>query len=193
MYRILQIFVLVATFVAAAWVAIVVPQEPTDRVTLDLVRQLDAQFIDEPAIEFQLSDLNGNPHSLSEFRGQVVFLNFWATWCPPCVEETPSLVALSQTLADRPFKIIAVTHDEDPDALIQFVREQQMDTSNILILRDPTGDLAERYGTALLPETYVIDPTGQILARFVGAEDWSDPNVLRLVERLIRFPWKFQS
>lgn len=190
MKRILQIGIWVAALVAAYWSAAAVTDDPYDPVTADQIRELNGTLVDQPARGFLLHDLDGNPHSLSELRGRVVFLNFWATWCPPCVEEIPSMLSLARGLADDEFIMLAVTQDDDPAALVSFLRDAGMTSSEVLILQDPGGELTRAYGTQLLPESYVIDREGVVVARFMGPRDWSSEPALRLIQRLLRHPWK---
>jgi cytochrome c biogenesis protein CcmG, thiol:disulfide interchange protein DsbE len=184
--------VVLASLVLAAVVAGVatVVDEPYDRVVGNLIQQLDGDLQDRPAPSFQVSDLNGNPVSLSAFRGEVVFLNFWASWCPPCLEEFPSMLALATAMRDRPFRMIALTQDEDPEAMLAFLRTLDLPDDRILIAQDPEGQVAHAYGTRLLPESYIIDPRGMIVARFAGERDWSRPEAQQLTERLVRHPWR---
>ncbi len=190
MRRLLQIGIWVAAFVGAYWSVSVVTDDPYDPVTADQVRELNGSLVDLPARGFLLHDLEGNPHSLGDLRGRVVFLNFWATWCPPCVEEIPSMLSLARGQSQDEFIMLAVTQDDDHDALISFLREAGMTSNDVLILQDPGGELTRAYGTQLLPETYVIDRAGTVVARFMGPRDWSSEPALRLIQRLLRPPWK---
>ena len=93
--------------------------------------------------------------------------------------------ALASAYRDRAFRMIAVTQDEDPEALVSFLRETGMTGDDVLILQDPNGELTAAYGTRLLPETYMIDRSGQVFARFMGLRDWSSEASIRMVERLL--------
>jgi len=176
--------------VAMYWGVVLVPDDPYDPVTTAQIRELRGTLVDEAARDFQLSDLDGQPHSLSDLRGRVVFLNFWATWCPPCVEEMPSMLALANRLAGDDFVMVAVTQDQDADTLVAFLRDAGFFGSDVLILQDPDGTLTQAYGTELLPETYIIDRAGTLVARFMGPRDWSSEPAQRLISRLLRHPWK---
>jgi thiol-disulfide isomerase/thioredoxin len=117
-------------------------------------------------------------------RDTLVFLNFWATWCGPCREELPSMFRLRQELADRRFKMVAVSYDESWDDIRQAFQRwfQRTPTPEQLeVLRDPNLDdgktLRETFGTTKIPDTYVL-LNGRILARFVNARDWTDPNIV---------------
>lgn len=112
--------------------------------------------------------------SLRDFNGQVVVLNFWATWCPPCVEEMPSLVAMQSQLKGRGVAVLAVSVDIDKGAYEKFVREHAGDLQTV---RDPDQKSNVLYGTYKFPETYVIDRKGVIRRKFIGAVDWTQPDI----------------
>ena len=117
----------------------------------------------KPAPDFTVSDGVTTVH-LAGYRGQVVLLNFWATWCEPCVVELPSLLQLHH---DRPdLAILAVSIDEDADAYTRFIARRHVD---LITVRDPAQSAAKLYHTDMWPETYVIDRKGIIRRKFVGA------------------------
>lgn len=117
---------------------------------------------------------------LSQFRGKPVVLNFWATWCPPCVEEMPSLVQLQKQLGNK-VTIVAVSEDADDAAYKQFVRDHNVD---LLTVRDTQRNTNEAYGTFKFPETFVIDRDGKIVRKFIGATDWTSPDIVAYLNRL---------
>ena len=135
-----------------------------------------------PAPEFRLPSLGGDSVSLGERRGHPVLVNFWATWCPPCVEETPALVALDRKLRSRGLEVLGVSMDEEEAPLRAFVDRYQL---GYRVLRDPTAATAHRYGTYKYPETYLVDATGQIIRRWVGAVDWARTDVMKDIEDAI--------
>jgi thiol-disulfide isomerase/thioredoxin len=177
---------------AAALVgAVVIPNdEPLDRLVVDSLVQTDGQLVDAPAPTFELEDLDGRPVTLADLRGEVVFLNFWATWCPPCRDEMPSMVALAEAMEDRPFRMVAASQDDSHEDLVAFLLEFGVDPSRVLILRDHDGAVARRYGTELLPETYFIDPDGTIVAKYVSTRDWTEPAFRSILERMITRTWR---
>lgn len=154
---------------------------------LDAVAQLDGEWVDRPAPSFELPDTDGKIHKLSDYRGKVIFLNFWASFCAPCVEEMPSMERLIRQYENQGLVMIAISHDTekaDMDGFMQqFLPGQR---SAMTVLWDPTVSVAPTYGTELIPETYVIDREGRIVARFVNAYDWTLPEVKQLIEALIR-------
>lgn len=131
------------------------------------------------APRLELETLNGGHFSLEKLRGEVVLVNFWATWCPPCVAETPSLVALWQRMEPRGLRMVGVSVDTDESALRRFVASQGILYPTV---RDPGGSTAHRFGTFKYPETYLIDRSGQIVRRWVGALDWAEPTVIAELE-----------
>ena len=112
--------------------------------------------------------------SLHELRGQVVVLNFWATWCPPCIEEMPSMVEMQQQLKNRGVTVLAVSVDVDPDAYHKFIKDHNVD---LLTVRDSDQKSNSLFGTNKFPETYVIDREGKIRRKFIGAQNWTSRDI----------------
>lgn len=135
-----------------------------------------------PAPEFVLPDLQGNQVSLSSFKGKVVFLNFWATWCEPCKEEMPSMESLNRYLKDREFVMLAVSIDKDPSKIESFMKELNL-TMNVLLDKD--SKIFQRYKTTGVPETFIIDKNGIIAEKIVGPRDWTRPENLRTIETVL--------
>ena len=135
--------------------------------------------IGEKAPDFTLTD-SERTVSLAQLRGKPVLLNFWATWCPPCIEEMPSLVQLQKQLGDK-VTILAVSEDADDAAYKQFVRDHNID---LLTVRDPKNAANTLYGTFKFPETYVIDKDGVIRRKFIGAADWTNPEIIEYLNKL---------
>ncbi len=125
------------------------------------------------APDFTVTDGSRNV-TLHDLRGKVVVLNFWATWCPPCVEEIPSMVEMQQRLKDRGITVLAVSVDVDQAAYQRFIRDHKVD---LLTARDPDQKSNLLYGTSQFPETYVIDRQGVIRRKFIGAVDWNEPEI----------------
>lgn len=119
--------------------------------------------------------------TLSEFRGKVVVLNFWATWCPPCVEETPSLVQMQQRMKDKGVVVLAVSVDADADAYHRFLKDHGV---NLLTVRDADQKSNALYGTIRFPETYVIDRNGTVRRKFIGPVDWNSPDITDYLSKL---------
>jgi cytochrome c biogenesis protein CcmG, thiol:disulfide interchange protein DsbE len=119
--------------------------------------------------------------TLSQLKGQIVVLNFWATWCPPCIEEMPSLVQMQQKMKDKGITVLAVSVDADGNAYQQFLRDHNV---NLLSIRDPDQKSNQLYGTFKFPETYIIDRGGIVRRKFIGAVDWTEPDVLEYLGKL---------
>jgi cytochrome c biogenesis protein CcmG, thiol:disulfide interchange protein DsbE len=131
-----------------------------------------------PAPDFTLTD---GSHSvrLADYRGKIVVLNFWATWCKPCVAELPSLMAMQQQLPN--LQVIAVSTDEDPQAYREYLVEHKI---TLLTVNDSAHRSSDIYGTIRWPETYVIDQHGVIRRKFIGAQDWTSLEILEYLRRL---------
>jgi|ERR1039457_6168895 thiol-disulfide isomerase/thioredoxin len=132
--------------------------------------------VGELAPVLTLRDIAGKISSLSDYRGKVVLLNFWATWCPPCREEIPSMMRLNKAMADKPFQMVAVSIDEGGKAAVEaYFRKTK---TFLPVYLDSSQDTARRYGLTGVPETFIIGKRGVIMKKVVGAMDWSDPMVI---------------
>jgi cytochrome c biogenesis protein CcmG/thiol:disulfide interchange protein DsbE len=119
--------------------------------------------------------------TLSQFRGQVVVLNFWATWCPPCIEETPSMVLMQSRLKYKGVVVLAVSIDDDAAAYHKFLKDHSV---NMVTVRDEDRRAASLYGTFGWPESYVIDRNGVIRRKFIGAVEWTSPEIMDYLSKL---------
>jgi len=128
------------------------------------------------------TEIYGKPGHLSDLRGKVVVLNFWATWCPPCVEETPSLNKLQKYIESRNGLVLGVSVDEDPAAYEKFLKDQGV---NFPTFREPTRKLALDYGTPVFPDTYIIDRHGKIARKFYGPQQWESPDMLAYFDAIL--------
>ena len=114
-----------------------------------------------------------------KLRGKVVVLNLWATFCAPCVEELPSLLALQQKMPG--IHVVAVSTDQDDDIYRKFLVRHHV---NVLTVRDADQKVNQMYGTVLIPETYIIDQKGYIRRKFIGAQDWTSPDMMDYLAKL---------
>jgi cytochrome c biogenesis protein CcmG, thiol:disulfide interchange protein DsbE len=119
--------------------------------------------------------------TLSQFKGQVLVLNFWATWCLPCVEEMPSLVRMQQRMQSKAVTVLAVSIDVDESNYRRFLKDHNV---NLLTVRDPDQKTNSLYGTSKFPETYIIDRNGVVRRKFIGAVDWTAPDVMDFLSKL---------
>ena len=133
-----------------------------------------------PALE--LASLDGTAHRLEDYRGRVVLVNFWATWCEPCREEMPSIERLRRSLDARRFAVLAVNVGEGPRAAADFAEQMGLGFT-FLLDRDTTASKA--WGARVLPATYVVGPDGKLRYRFYGALDWSREDVRKAIRELI--------
>lgn len=132
-----------------------------------------------PAPDFTLRDLAGREVRLADLRGKVVLVNFWATWCPPCREEIPSMVGLNRAMAGKPFQMLAVSIDEGGKQAVEAYLAKA--GAALPVLLDTEKKIGKRYGITGVPETFVIDRQGVILKKVVGPLAWDDPTVVKFL------------
>lgn len=136
------------------------------------------------APSFELSLLGASsPVSLADFRGQVILLNFWATWCKPCEDEMPAMERLYRTLQPEGFEMLAVSVDEGFEAVERF-RQRLGVTFPILL--DPSQEVARRYQTTGFPESLLIDRDGMIVERYIGPREWDHPTYAKRIRKLLK-------
>jgi len=147
--------------------------------------RMDTPKITRPAPDFTLHDLAGRTVQLSDYTGKVVLLNFWASFCAPCIEEMPSLQQLWETYGPDEFAVIGVAVDREtkPVAVEKFIEKFQL---SFPIPLDPLGNVREAYEITKLPITYLINQDGQFIGRFIGERDWSSPAAHRTIKKLIQ-------
>jgi cytochrome c biogenesis protein CcmG/thiol:disulfide interchange protein DsbE len=116
---------------------------------------------------------------LSKLRGRVVLLNLWATWCAPCLQELPSLLELQKRMPE--VAVVAVSIDQDPDVYRKFLVDHHVD---LLTVRDEDMRVNALYGTAQIPETYVIDKQGVVRRKFVSAQEWTSPEIMSYLQKM---------
>jgi peroxiredoxin len=136
------------------------------------------------APDFVLNDLAGKTVALSSFRGKVVFLNLWATWCPPCLTEMPSIEALHKSFAMNPdFVALMVSEDSDVKRPPAYIRKNNFDFA---VLLDPENKVGEAYDVSGLPESFVIGRDGRIVAHHVGPYDWANTSIREALHDLLK-------
>jgi thiol-disulfide isomerase/thioredoxin len=134
--------------------------------------------------DFTLPDVNGDPHALSDYRGRVLMLNFWATWCPPCRREMPSMQRLYAKYRDRGLAVVAVNQWEDEQLVSEFIGHLSL-VPDFPILFDRENRVAETYGVKGLPTTYLLDRDGNIRFVAIGGREFDHPEVEALIEGLL--------
>ena len=136
------------------------------------------------APNFTLKDLNGRPVSLSDHKGKVVLVNIWATWCPPCVAETPSIDKLYKMMKDENFDLMAISIDEGGKKAVEsFMKKKNL---SFPVLLDPDGRVAGLYGTTGVPESFIVGKDGSIDNHIIGAIDWTSPKVIEHLHELMK-------
>ena len=136
------------------------------------------------APNFTFPGLDGKMVSLADYRGQVVLVNIWATWCPPCVDEMPSMEKLYQELKEEGFEILAVSIDESgSEAVGPFVTKHKL---SFPVLLDPRGEIKALYQVTGIPESYIIDKKGIVVEKIVGPRNWAASGAIRYFRKLIQ-------
>lgn len=140
--------------------------------------------VNKPAPEFSLTDNNGTVWNLADLRGKVVFVNFWATWCPPCREEMPSMVLLDRSMREqnKDFVMLTILSNDDPEKGDAFVRSLG---ATFPVLADPDGKVATAYGLTGVPETYIIDKKGILREKYIGAWPWASKGALDVLAKYL--------
>ena len=160
---------MVALVAALGWVVSGSMEEPITKVG-------------DSAPVFRMKTENGKTLTEKDFGGKLLVLNFWASWCAPCVQEVPSLDQFQKEFAPQGVIVLGVSVDKNKELYERF-REQynvSFETS-----RDPEWDLAAKYGTFQLPETYIIDRSGKVVQKVIAAQNWMDPKFLESVKKLL--------
>lgn len=145
-------------------------------------RQGEPSLAGRMAPDFAL-ELDGKAIRLADLRGQVVVLDFWASWCPPCIEEAASLNALQERIADRGGMVLAISQDEDQAEYERFLEQHKIVFPTY---REPEKAIPLSYGTSMIPEAYIIARDGRIVRKVVGAQDWTSPEMLSIFDLLLR-------
>lgn len=155
-------------------------------VAADLPPQTMTLVPGKPAArEFALPDMDKKIHRLSEARGQVTMVNFWATWCPPCRRELPSMQRLWEQLRDQGFAMYAINIGEDEEAIFPFILATGVEIT-FPILLDRQAEVIKQWPVLGIPTTFVLDRDGRVVYRAVGGREWDDPELLETIRALMR-------
>ena len=137
------------------------------------------------APEFELRDLHKQPHRLSEYRGKVVLVNFWASWCVPCVTEMPGMQRLADTLKDQPFEILAINVSDSENRIHEFLRRMGL---RLTILMDLDGEAFKAWQGKVLPASFLLDRSGRIRYQVIGPLEWDGDEAGKIIEELLQHP-----
>jgi thiol-disulfide isomerase/thioredoxin len=134
--------------------------------------------------DFSLPDMDGELHTLQDYRGKVVLINFWATWCPPCRREMPALEQLYSNLGDQAFAVLAINQWEDADHVFAYMGDLNVFPS-FPILFDPESRVSAEFGVKGLPTSFLLDKQGRVVFRAVGGRDFAHPEVEQTIRSLM--------
>lgn len=138
----------------------------------------------QPAINFTFKDLDDKTHSLSDYRGQVVLVNYWATWCPPCRRELPAMERLYQKLKGEPFMVLAVDQWESFDLVFAFTGQLDPQPTFPLLL-DQKSTATRDWNVKALPTSFIVDKRGRVVYRAVGGREFDHPEIEKIIRALI--------
>jgi peroxiredoxin len=145
-----------------------------------------APRVGQPVPDFTLPALQGRSVQLSALRGKVVFINVWATWCPPCIEEMPSIQQLYDRFQGRGLEVLTISVDPLGAQVVEpFMREHQL---RFPVLLDTKGTIERLYRTAGYPESFIVDKGGRLVEKVIGPRDWAHPQMFAMFERLMAAP-----
>ena len=142
-------------------------------------------YTGRPLPDFTLTDLHGKEHKLSHLKGKVVMVNFWATYCTPCIKEMPSMQRLDKKFKGNPFQILAINMAEDHASVEAFMKRHKIEVT-FPILLNTAGDVAEAWMVTAVPTTFVIDRQGHIRYALYGAIEWDSDEVIKTVDDLMK-------
>ena len=132
-------------------------------------------------VEIQLKDQNGRPTSFSEFRGKIVFINFWTSWCLACVIEMPSMEKLHEKFKDKDFVMVGINLQESEATILKFYKEHKLTFTTLL---DSTGDVGNAFRIRGIPTTFILDKNGIIIGKALGPREWDSRDSFALFEYL---------
>ena len=146
-------------------------------------RALGAESRDLALPAASLQDLEGQPIRLEDYAGKFLVVNFWATWCEPCINEWPELDQLAQRFADRDdVVVLAISVEKDRSAIAPFLERMALSDTPVVVAWDPSEDLHRQFGSTKLPDTYFVDPSGRVTHAFINVREWGAPGAARCVE-----------
>lgn len=190
MPRALKPLLILLALVAAAALVLLTPTRQFDPRVSSSMAALGFETRDHAAFPFELARIDGAPVRLENFRGRWVLVNFWASWCEPCRDEMPSMREFARSFSGDRLRLLAISLDESDQEMRKFLIDEGIMPEDFVVAHDVDGEVSARYGSRLLPETWIVDPEGHVIARVQGAIDWTRPDVLELFEVLLRDGWR---
>jgi len=136
----------------------------------------------DQATSFAVTASDGKSYSIGDFHGRILVLNFWASWCKPCVDEMPSLNRFAAEMKDKGVTVLGISVDHDEEKYKKFLKAANI---SFPVYRDAKADIPSSYGTYKYPETYIIDKSGKVVEKIIGEKMWLDPEVIANVKRYL--------
>lgn len=140
---------------------------------------------------FNLSNSSGKKVRLDEFKGNVTVVHFWATWCPPCIEEIPRWISAAESYKQRPIKFIAISLDSRWEDALKILPNSLSSNAGVISLIDPSLKVSEEYGSFQFPETYILNKKHEIISKLVAGQDWQGKDMKELIEKILQDASKF--
>ena len=152
---------------------------------IELIKKLGGSISKKPIkmIDAKIMSINGKTSKLSDYKNKIILLNLWATWCPPCRAEMPSMQKLYNNFKNKNFTIIAVSQGENLSIVKKYTNDNNY---NFPIYIDNNNEVARSYNTGSIPTTYLIDKNGYLIARFIGGRDWYSKEAINLINELLK-------
>lgn len=163
--------ILIIVIAVAAAAIFLIPQEKSYKTIM---------AVGTPAPDFELRDSTGKLWKLSDLKGKVVFINFWATWCTTCKAEAPHKTTLFNVMQGKPFQMLGVLYRDSPGNLPSYVRQYNVMNPTLI---DPDNSMAKLYGITGVPETFILDKEGILRERLIGPQEWSGNEKMALIEK----------
>ena len=188
----LILFGLIISAVAAGFIIMNRPDVPFAAKTVTSDEKIDRLFQEMGILKtdatpvpenIQLEDLVGNKVKLTEFKGKIVFLNFWTTWCPPCRKEMPAMEKLHKKLQDQEFIMVSVSIKESAKKVDDFFKKRKLTFAALL---DPKGHTSKEFGIAQIPTTFVLNKNGEIIGKALGPRHWESKTAVIFFKQLSR-------
>jgi thiol-disulfide isomerase/thioredoxin len=173
------VFMVLATVLASAPVQVFSKEEAVQVIRPDKVKEVAAKEEEYEQLEVTFTDADGKPRNLDEYRGKLILLNLWATWCAPCVKEMPALADLQREFGEKGLAVVTLSSDQNPELVKAFFEKHQID--NLPVYMDQNMKVFQMLESKGLPVTSLLGTDGNEIQRFAGYVDWTKPEIRKLI------------